>query len=294
MSFDRSLFAIYLCAISSAPASGCMCFSAPMCSEVASLSQANAVFVGRVVEVWPPRGVLARQERLSPRQLKELVLRRWQSTLSDEEVKDIRTSAEQGNIDLRYAYMLRIRFVVSESFSGPSIREIYTDSSSCGYRFELGITYLGFRFRTGACSRTARVDSEDAAEDIKALRAWKSGTPLAPRIYGRITQTAHHGNVRVRLRGGHGDVRAPIDASGGFSFDGLEKAPYQLEIEDSRGTGSEFIDLSHSACFEVTPWFSDGWHLGVSPTVMRAKTLPVIEMPDPPPFDPGWIPKPHP
>src|SRR5260370_31695000 len=121
------------------------------------------------------------------------------------------------------------RFGVSFFFNDTATPEIYTDISSCGYRFEPGGSYLvnsfrdGPHYRTGACSRTARVDSVDAVEDLKALRAWKSGNPLAPRIYGRISSSDLRPGIRVRLTKDHNEKLAPLDANGGFSFEGLEK-----------------------------------------------------------------------
>src|SRR5579884_2550994 len=191
MRVDRWLYAFCVYTTLSGHALGCMCFSIPMCSQVATLSQSNAVFVGQVVEIWPTRKVLIRQQDLSHPHLRHLILQRWRGVLSSDEEEYIRTSPEWGKIELRYAYMQRIRFAVSELFTGPPIHEIYTDISSCGYSFEPGRSYLvnsfpdGPRYRTGACSRTSGVDAADAVEDLKALRAWKSGSPLAPRIYGR-------------------------------------------------------------------------------------------------------------
>src|SRR5260370_248666 len=271
MRVDRWLCAFYVCSTLSRPAFGCMCFSTPMCSQVAALPKSNAVLVGRVVEIWPAREVLASQRHLSRHQLRRLILQRWRGALSADEERYIRTSPEWDKIEFRYAYMQRVRFGVSELFTGPPIHEIYTDISSCGYRFEPGGSYLvnsfrdGPHYRTGACSRTARVDSVDAVEDLKALRAWKSGNPLAPRIYGRISSSDLRAGIRVRLTKDQNEKLAPLDANGGFSFEGLEKAQYRLEVQDARGSGGRVIDLSRLGCFEATPWFSDVWHIAGSP-----------------------------
>lgn len=295
MRVDRCFCAFYLSTALSGSVLGCMCFSTPMCSQVAALSQSNAVFVGRVVEIWPAREVLASQQHLSRPQLRHLILQRWRGALSADEERYVRTSPEWGKIEFRYAYMQRVRFAVSELFTGPPILEIYTDISSCGYRFDPGGSYLvnsfrdGPRYRTVACSRTARVDSVDAVEDLKALRAWKSGNPLAPRIYGRISSSDLRADIRVRLTKDQNERLAHLDANGGFSFEGLQKAQYRLEVQDARGTGGRVIDLSRLGCFEATPWFSVVWDIAGSPVLLETKSPPTPEIPDPPLLNPWRI-----
>jgi len=146
--------------------------------------------------------------------------------------------------------MQRVRFVVSEVFAGPPIREIYRDAADCGYPFGSDRAYLvnsvrdGSRYRTGACSRTGRVESDDAVEDLKALRAWKSGSPLPPRIYGRILFGHSRPDIRVRLIQDRGERSVRVGADGGFSFDGLENTQYRLQVQDGRGSGERVIPLA--------------------------------------------------
>ena len=243
------------------------------------------------MEIWPAREVLASQQHLSRTQLRRLILQRWRRVLSTDEERYIRTSPEWEKIEFRYAYMQRIRFAVGEAFAGPPIREVFTDTSSCGVRFESGEAYLvnsfrdGPRYRTFACSRTARVESDDAAEDLKALRAWKSGTPLSPRIYGRITSPDLLAGVRVRLTKDQDEKLALVNANGGFSFDGLENAQYRLEVQDARGTGDRLIDVSRLGCFEANLSFSHGWHIAGTPVQLT----PRIVLPDLPPLQPGLL-----
>jgi hypothetical protein len=271
MATNRWISLVYLYAVFSGSAFGCFCFSTPMCSSAATPSDSNAVFVGRVTEVWPKGETLAMQQRLSHIQLRQMLLQRWHGHLSAQEEQYIRASSEWGKIESRYAYMQRIRFVVSEDLAGTQVHEVFTDSTSCGYRFELNHVYLvnssrdGLRYRTGACSRTARVESEEAVEDLKALRARKSGTPLLPRIYGRIPPSELRTDVLVRLTRDQNEEWVHPDAGGGFSFDGLEKTQYRLQIQDGRGTGERLIDVARLGCFEAIPWFSDSWHVAGSP-----------------------------
>jgi len=100
-----------------------MCFSTPMCSQVAALSQSNAVFAGRVVEIWPAREVLASQQHLSRPQLRHLILKRWRGALSADEERythlDLarnsdRLSASGG----RNGFVLRDQFGVAAMPSG--------------------------------------------------------------------------------------------------------------------------------------------------------------------------------
>jgi hypothetical protein len=262
-----------------------------MCSQIGADSQ-SSVFIGKVIEVWPNREAIATESgHLSPRQYRQLILNRWQGNLSPEEEQYVRTSPERDKIEFRFGIMQRVRFQVSEELSGPKVSEVYTDASSCGYRFETGQVYLvnasrdGSRYRTGACSRTAKIDSDSAIEDLKALRARKSGKPLPPRIYGRVDSGDLKSDTRIRLAHDGEECSVAIDNDGRFSVDGLEPMKYRLIIEDARGKGDREIDLSRIGCVESFPWFSDGWHIAGSPVVIAP--LPVPHFPEPPPLPVG-------
>ena len=269
------IVAVAMCTILSGRGFACFCFSIPLCSQITTLSESGAIFVGRVIEVWPTSDVVARDYRhLSLDQMRRMLIRRWGDVLSAEEQRDIRTLPDRETIAFRFVFLQRVRFAIDELFAGPAIREVYTDTTSCGFRFEPDRRYLvnsvrdGVRYRTGACFRTNRVESNDAVEDLKALRAWKSGNPLAPRIYGRIPSDQLRPNLRVYLRDGPDEKSVRVSADGRFSFDGLEHKRYRLEIRDERGNGERVIDLSRLGCFEATPWFSGAWEIGGSPVQM--------------------------
>jgi hypothetical protein len=132
----------------------------------------------------------------------------------------------------------------------------------------------GGRYHTGACSRTATVESEDAVEDLKALRALESNSPLSARIYGRILPSDLRPDILVRLTRDQDEKSLHPDASGSFSFGGLEKTQYRLQIQDGRGTGERIIDLSRVGCFEATLWFSDFWRVAGSPARVESDTRP--------------------
>lgn len=262
-----------------------------MCGQIGTLSESNAVFVGQVTDVWPARETIAGQsQRLTLTKLRQLILDRWHGTLTAEEERYIRTTRDRDTLELRFGLIQRVRFSVTERLAGPRIREVYTDASSCGYRFEPGLTYLvnanhdGPRYHTGACSRTSRVESDDAVEDLKALRAWRTGNPLPPRIYGRIDMRDLRPDIRVRLVDDQGQEErlTRLDPNGRFTFDDLAKTKYRFQVEDSRGKGERLIDLSRLGCFEATPWFSESWHVAGSPVLMESKQVPLI--PEPPPL----------
>jgi hypothetical protein len=261
-----------------------------MCGQIGIPSESNTVFVGQVTDIWPARETIAGEsQRLTLTKLKQLILERWHGTLTAGEERYVRTTTDRGAIELRFGHTQGVRFIVSELLAGPQIREVYTDTSSCGYRFEPGLTYLvnanpdGPRYRTGACSRTSGIESDDAVEDLKALRAWRTGNPLPPRIYGRINLSDLRPDTRVRLIDGQDQEErlARPDVNGRFSLDGLTKTKHRFQVEDSRGKGERLIDLSRLGCFEATPWFSEVWHIAGSPVVLESKQAPIILEPPP-------------
>jgi hypothetical protein len=236
--------------------------------------------VGTVLDVWPPREVIAGEiQRMLLADLKRVILKRWHGVLSVEEETYIRSTWNRAMLDSRFAILQRVRFALKESFAGPLLRDIYTDASSCGYRFESGRVYLvnatrdGSRYRTGPCFRTNRIESYEALEDLKALRAWKSGKPLAPRIYGRIRPSDLRVDTRLRLIGTGPTRPVAVDEGGLFSIDDLESQPYRLEVMDARGSAERLIDLSRLRCFEVTAVFSDAWSILGFPIVTQESTI---------------------
>lgn len=247
------------------------------------------MFVGRVMEVWPSRRDLVEtyERRLSSSQLRQFLLRRWSGVLSPDEIRALRTSRDADAILHRYEHMQRVRFAVVEAFSGPPIAQVFTHSGSCGVDFQEGQTYLvnatqdsGW-YRVRACSRTDRVESFEAAEDLKALRAWKSGSPLAPRVYGQIAAAELRTDTRLRLFGDGGERLVPIDSSGRFSAEGLERKEYRLQIDDARGKADYAVDLGPVSCFEARASFDGRWRIWTSgPIMMRSPPAP--ELPAPP------------
>jgi hypothetical protein len=164
-------------------------------------------------------------------------------------------------------YSRRVRFRVTEELERSAGEEfqLFTDATSCGYKFHVGQEYLVVshlnretgRWSTGACSRSALVESADAQQDLMALRARREGHPLAPRIYGKVfdQQEGNHSGLAtalVRLVGAAFHQETVSDAEGRFAFDNLAPGRYRLEVGGLAERGSpQELDLSLGGCFEA-------------------------------------------
>ena len=124
------LSALIASAVVVTPASGCFCFPTPMCAQIATLSKKDAVFVAKVIDVWPSREVIAAQSEapLTLAQRKRLILRRWHGALTPEEERKLRAATNRDAIDSQLESMQRVRFVVTEQLIGPKLREAYTET----------------------------------------------------------------------------------------------------------------------------------------------------------------------
>jgi len=141
---------------------------------------------------------------------------------------------------------------VSESFRGPAIAGqdilIYTGNGGgdCGYRFEVGTSYLvyaelrGDRLVTSICSRTG--SAAETAHIIRQLRAsQKGGRGFA--LFGLVRRFPAHFGVepvevealdarRVRVIGSNNfELSTMTDQEGVFSFPTLPVDTYRLEVD---------------------------------------------------------------
>ncbi|MDP8979352.1 MAG: carboxypeptidase-like regulatory domain-containing protein [Acidobacteriota bacterium] len=157
-------------------------------------------------------------------------------------------------------YSRRVRFRVREELEGSAGEEfeLFTDATSCGYEFQVGREYLVVshenketgRWSTGACSRSAPVESVDAQQDLRALRARKAGETMTPRIYGQVIDPLP--SALLRLAGASFHREALSDADGRFAFDNLPAGKYRLEVGGMEAWGApQEIDLSGGGCFEA-------------------------------------------
>ena len=74
---------------------------------------------------------------------------------------------------------------------------------------------------------------DGATEDLKTLRAWKTGLRLPGRINGQIVdrRTPLAGApFQVRLLGGKQILDTTSDSRGRFAFDNLDAGVYQVQV----------------------------------------------------------------
>jgi hypothetical protein len=194
----------------SAPALGCLCGSEPLCNDSRA---GDAVFIGRVTAV------------------------------SASEV-------------LHFGFSTRLyQFDVQEWLAGGAgaTFQLLSDISRCGYRFEPGRTYLVVASRempgdwwTRACLGSKPI--ENAQDDLSAMRAYRDGRPLPPRVYGTVLDYREivrfdqrpppFANVPVRLVRDGVTLETACGGTGRFAFDRLEKAEYLLEVGPRDWQGS--------------------------------------------------------
>ena len=259
----------------------CFCFSTPLCNQLPSPDGRRMIFVGTVTSMYPHslgiygsiEAALRKRDRTALARTKALILRVWGPVLSPDEARSIRLARSRNELDsagIMGAFAPRARFRVKEWIEGNSGEEIelFTDPGSCGYRFQPGKEYLVVSYQntktdkwwTGACSRTAPVDSENARQDLKALRAWREGQPLAPRIYGQVFHWRQPGDplssaspdALIRLTSASSEREVRSDAEGRFSFENLEPTKQRIELVVPEVLGSpQNIDLSRGRCFEA-------------------------------------------
>jgi len=141
---------------------------------------------------------------------------------------------------------------ISESFRGPTIAGqdimIYTGNGGgdCGYRFEIGTSYLvyahlaGDRLVTSICSRTGSF--AETAHIIRQLRASQKGEQVAD-LFGLVRRfpTPFDGEPlkvealgarRVHVRGSNNFERSTTtDHDGVFSFPTLPAGTYSVEVD---------------------------------------------------------------
>lgn len=270
------------------PAAGCFCFPDPLCARLGHFKGTDGFFVGRVVEIWPTRAEIARQERVRPTQDRRWILERWGAAITPAERQQLQEGRNDEELRWRYRHRQRVRFAVSEVLLGPRVSEVYTQASSCGYRFEKGQTYLveaageAGDYNVHACGATRRLttaaDQARARPALRELRVARTG--VAPvKIYGRLAPKDLNEAVQVRLAGPMGDRLELPDADGNFTFDDLDRKDYRVEVADGRGFGSVSVDLKRTGCAEVEAEFEERWKLRILP----------VGLPLTPPRRPRWV-----
>lgn len=309
-------------------ARSCMCFSSPLCSGLPVGGGKLAVFVGTATDIYPNLNSTTDRKHTSRTEMtasekKTLLLERWRGVLTVEETQSIQSAKSVDNVfwgNPRIGLEThRARFQVVEWLQGGSGAsfEVFTDSTSCGYQFEAGTTFLvvarlnpeSMRWQTGACMRNAPVVSRTAQEDLRALRATRDGYSLPPHVYGEVVDNRNSSvglnsppglpAAVLRLTGPSSSRETTTDGQGWFAFDDLQRGTYRLELlqPSLRGQGAT-IDLGPTACSEVFVYWSpskDGGEYCISSPrkfgIPKKEPVPMEEAPvDLPPKVPVQIP----
>jgi hypothetical protein len=286
------------CAPSPLPKDGTAPVSSAVCNHLPDSNvRGKAIFVGTVVDVYPrsvghmaelwERGSgrkLSEEHPPNLTELKELILLMWRESLTSSEVTRILSADSEDALDnvldeaFGWGFARRGRLKVSERFVGApdDAFELYTGfgGGDCGVGFNLGEQYLVFatqdetprRWRTTICSGTQSVLY--AEEEVRTLRAWKTGESLPPRIYGSVWDSTHLGDagdtgeialprVEVRLSGDNSDRVTFTDVHGRFKFDDLVPGRYRIMVQlpgwqlASWSPGRGEIDLTKASCAEL-------------------------------------------
>lgn len=273
---------------------GCSCVGIqPYCNSLPLHENARtAIFVGKVSSVYPAESMQDYARLLTtsangtgapnPDLVKEGLLKIWRGVLTPEEEAHIR-SAKPADLPMPLSGMFwtmprRIQLDVGERFQGATGDhfELFTGigGGDCGVAFKTGETFLVVasqdpatgRWSSTICSRTQSIRYADS--DLRALRAWKEGRSLKPRVYGNVEDWTNRGkgwgveskplgSLKLELRTGD-QVRTTLTgADGSFAFDDLEPKVYQLRAEIAgwrflRTSESRTqVDLTHAGCSEL-------------------------------------------
>ncbi len=142
-----------------------------------------------------------------------------------------------------------VRFRVDEAFVGTPgpIFELMEIESDCSIGFEAGKQYLVIAGRgkshwsASGCSGTTTASYGKL--EIDALRAWKRGQPTKPGILGSVSDSTSRPDrlpgewhaaegIKITLSGKRVRREARTAADGSFSFSGLARAQYKLQMAE--------------------------------------------------------------
>jgi hypothetical protein len=192
---------------------------------------------------------------------KQIIKYIWGDTLTPTEQEQLRVASDERELDrLGFDQRRRARLEVLENFTGADAPQftLYTalDGPGCGFDFAEGGTYLveayktsgSDKWRVSSCSRTRLLGQ--AAEDLKTLRAWKTGQRLPGYITGQIVDRRNPlpGTAfQLRLLGGKQILETTSDSSGRFGFENLDAGVYQVQVVQPTVV-SRSADLTHAWC----------------------------------------------
>ncbi|MBI1356814.1 MAG: hypothetical protein GC160_20935 [Acidobacteria bacterium] len=251
------------------------------------------MFVGRVIsaaggmrELQEAESAAEQAEDAAPEEfsarleeVKRAYLNQYGSRLDEAQrawLLNVKSERELSELVFMIALLGRpVEFEVVERVIGdlPRSLEVFTGrgGGDCGFDFSEGETYLveaqrrpNGELHAWLCSsRVAAVKS--ATEELRTLRAWKRGEPLAPRIYGYASDWTRRRNDQSRgyppaaglaltLSQKEAAVQTKTDETGRFQFEDLEHAEYSLRLGDPRWSlirvsdGQRPIDLTSTGC----------------------------------------------
>ena len=101
------------------------------------------------------------------------------------------------------------------------------------------------RWQVSSCSRTRAL--ADATEDLRVLRAWKSGLRLPGRIQGY--SGSREAGIKVTLLVDK-QAETVTDSNGMFEFANLEAGNYEVEATAALRR-ARTVDLTHAWCAQV-------------------------------------------
>jgi hypothetical protein len=170
---------------------------------------------------------------------------------------------------------LAVRFAVSETLKGESVTSIEVrtanSTSSCGYPFKRGVTYLVFaraepatdgpRLSTSWCSSNAEIGRADGSLSYLRKRAVasKTGSLIYGWVQTRTRKSPHErersqpsAGVRVRAEGPGVPTETLTNANGGFVIEDLGPGRYRVTA-DLVGAKAVELELTAERC--VPAWF---------------------------------------
>lgn len=245
---------------------GCSCKEVkPLCHVLPSSPEAqnSAVFIGRVIEVFPReketlQSVLAHAPELAPSDLRTLSLDEQKefrlqlakgllTAAEQQRIVDAKDESELWNIEFRWWRPKRIKLDVLEPFwdvkAGPVELSTAMNGAACGSYFTEGKEYLVVatgrvatgQWHTSLCSRTREVVA--ALDEIEFLRSRQLGHILPRRVFGFLSGQGSSrpqppaANRRLFLRGDNFQYETRSDERGCFRFPDVAAGQYRLETD---------------------------------------------------------------
>lgn len=273
-----------LCLLVPASAVACFCIpSSPICSSPPlQYMPAGAVFVGKVVDVYPAEtedayfmALLDREvgpeeyrRALPLEELKRGLLRLWRGTMTAAELRRLTAArSERDLISLLGGEFLihrrRVRFEVREVFQGPvkSVFEAFTglNTGDCGLPFKNGEEWLVFanrdpasgRLHAGLCAGSRLL--RQSRYELEVLRARKAGKTEERYVFGQVSDWTQRSEMKSHRAVPLGGVRLTLRSESGS------------ELETKTDVEGRFIFADLKRSRYVLDLALPGWSAHISP-----------------------------